>query len=646
MTSNHLSFKLFKEEYKKYIWALALTIVGFIFSKIILPLLDYSNYLREKKLGTVEDLLLHKLKSLNTYLTIDNEFNKVIVIGLSVIMGTVIFSYLHSKKKVDFYHSLPILRSKLFFLKYILGISIVVPVIIISQVILYTIFKVILGSEIVAFKEVLEAIMVDTIIFILLYSITVFANVLAGNTIIGFILSTILINLFSIVSIVIITLSGIFFSPIIELNNTSMYQLIYNPLIFYISLMDTNIYLEDNKISILIGYVVATIIIGIVSLILFKVRKSEKSGECISFKYAKTIFKYLGVCSGSFLVGFMFCTISYSTFTLYLGIIIGCIILHCLVEIIYEFDFRAIFKNWYSIIGCIAICIVVTSIYQFDIFKRLEYVPSIEKVENISIDFMGNSEEAKNIDNKEIIQSSIQVHKNYVETGIDLNRYVTNGVKLTYKLKNGNILSRFIGFDYEDLQDENSYLQEILNSKEYIEQAYPAIYRTDIHIDKMYLINNKGDTIDLRNDKKLLDNIRKDIEENGIYSQNEEALFKVYFGIYRAWEYDFRYGENAIYINSNYKNTLKYLESLNIYPQDIKLEDVKYINIEDIKIEDKEDIKNILEEYKVSQLLQFNQYKDPTVYTVLYLVDKEDRRISITVSAELYKGLEQKYKID
>lgn len=588
MISNHSSFKIFKEEYKKYIWALALTIIGFISSKIILPLLDYSNYINTKNrfvqnLSNDEEYLLKKLELLNDYLTIDNDFNKVVVIGLAVLLGAVIFSYLHNKKKIDFYHSLPITRINLFFIKYFLGIAIALPIIIISHLLLYGIFSILLGGNIIAFKEVLEAVFIDIVFFIVIYSITVFANILAGNTIIGIILSGVLLNLFSIMILVIFSLSDIFFNQVIDLGYIFDYQLKYNPIICYLGLKNNLDYfsitsINFSKFNILSMYILITLIITIINLILFKIRKSEKAGVCISFKYAKTILKYLGVCIGAVLVGVIFYLISNSIFALYLGVILGCIILHCLVEIIYDFDFRAIFKNWYSIIGCFIICCLIIFSYQFDIFKRIDYVPNIDKIENVDINIYNDSEEAKNIQSQDVIQAALELHKEYLESTIEKNKYSTENIKIKYKLKNGSILVRYIGIDYPNLEDEeipnkNNLLSKIINDKEYIEKAYSILYRTDIKEDDIttFIYDNSGNSDEPKDNfkydnKKLIENIKKDIEQNGIYTVNEEILFSIRFYIERSWEYEIVNNSYTINISNKYKNTLNYLESLNIYP--------------------------------------------------------------------------------
>ena len=670
MTSNHLSFnfKLFKEEYKKYIWLLALTILGFLSSKIILPLLDYSNYLTAKKelsegifpSGYLED----KLSDLNSYLTLDFGFNKLVVIGMAIIVATAIFSYLHNKKKVDFYHSLPISRTNLFFIKYLLGIVIVVPIMIVAHFMLYGMFSIFLVDSIVAFKEVLEPIIVDTVFFITIYSITVFANILAGNTGIGIILASILPNVISIIIMIIHLLANLFFNRIIKVGYLYEYSDKYNPLVCYMGLKNNIAYngitnIDFSKINILITYCFITLIITSINLILFKIRKSEKASTCIAFKYAKTILKYLGVCIGAILVGIIFNAISRNTFALYLGVIIGCIVIHCIVEIIYEFDFRAMFKNWYSIIGCLIICCAIVMTYQFDIFKRLEYIPNIDKIEGVNIkigyDF---GSKVKDIQEKDTIQSAINLHNVYIND-IDnkLEQSSEQYMDIDYKLKNGTIISRNIGILYTNLNDEKiseqiENIKQIVNTQDYIKNAYPILYRDDINRDD---INRDDLDINISNNKfgykkfenltensdGLIEALKKDLEKNGAYVTTEDCLLKIDIDL-RAWEYGLDINDYSFCIDETYTNTLAFLASLDIYPENFKVDEVDYIYDEYMEIRDKEGIEKVLNDYKVNELITFEYYEKTQRLT---LVDKNGDHISINISQQLYDELYEKYKL-
>lgn len=672
MISNRLSFnfKLFKEEYKKYIWASALTILAFLFSKIVLPLLDYSNYLYNKKQAmeynpnSIEEDLL---KALNNYLTLDYLFNKFIVIGLAILMGVVIFSYLHNKKKIDFYHSLPISRTSLFFTKYSLGIVVVVPIMIIAHFILYAIFKVALGEFIVPFKEVLEPILVDTVFFIVIYSITIFAIILSGNTIIGVILSGILINLITIILLIIYFLNDLFFNFKIYIYYIFDYNYKYNPLFTYLEMKNNIVHnsitnINFSNLSIVITYIIFLIIITIINLFLFKIRKSESATSCIAFKYAKPILKYLGVCVGGVFVGIVFNAFSRSAFLLYIGVFIGCLILHCIVEIIYEFDFRAIFKNWYSIIACIVISSAICATYQFDIFNRLDYIPKLDKIESVNIDFNGKELKGKNLKDTEIIRSAVELHKiereiSNLKENEKLN--VNTTLKIDYKLKNGIIISRYVDslyYDSQTIEQQRKLINNILSNKEYIESARPILYvdnfkKNDLKVDvtSNRYDNNEYYKPQVCNNEELLKNIRKDVEANGLYTSIEDTLFYIEFSWFERYKYKgdaLLESRNCFYITDKYINTLNYLaNNCNIYPENFKPEEVKYIYTRynknyELVIIDKEGIEKVLANYKIDSLRGFESYIE---YVYLNLVTKDGLNYDIIVDHKFYEELKKDY---
>lgn len=660
MTSNRSLFnlKLFKEEYKKYIWATALTFLLFLFSKIILPLLDYFSYLREKNNGFLSPESLQKsLYSLNDYLTLDYDFNKLNIIILGAFIGTIMFSYLHNRKKVDFYHSLPISRNNLFCLKYLTGIVIVVPIMVIMHFLLYGIFSILLKDTIVSFKEVLEPVIVDIVFFIVFYSFTVFANILAGNSVIGVIVSGVLMNLISMILLLISFLSEAFFANIVRLNHILEYSEKYNPLQCY-AMMENNLMMESianinfGKANILITYIIISILLIVFSLLLFKVRKSEKSSTCLAFKYAKTIFKYLGVVIGGLGIGIVFFAIVGLEFALYLGIVLGCIIIHCIVEIIYDFDFRSIFKNWYSIIGCIAICIVTAFIFKFDIFGVKTYVPDISKIESINLEIAETySPKAKDILDENIIQDINTLHQRYVDK-IKTNSFNEKSsigwINVDYKLKSGRILSRnVILFNEEDTKE---IIKDIYNNKEYIEKSRDALYLDLKNQDIRFEITNNIGTEVYTDSIKDFDNlalreaIKKDVEKNGLYVTADEVLFSIDLRWYRYYDSYSMQETYRFYISDKYTNTLDYLARKNIKPENFKLEDVHSLQFtidkdpykDPIVIKDEKTIEKVLNNYVLSEIDGLDSTLKPAS---IILITKDDNSCRISISKELYNEI-------
>ncbi len=654
MTLNRSSYniKLFKEEYKKYIWASALSCIFYIFAKIVPPLLEFSSIPEDLE----QNIKLDRLISINSYLTVNNGFNKFITALLAVIVGTAIFSYLHNRKKVDFYHSLPISRNNLFITKYILGILIVVPIMILIQLLSYGILSVILKENITGVKDVFEAIAFDTVFFISIYSFVVFSNIIAGNTIIGVLLSGIIINLGTIITAIIISLGEVFFRGV-YLNYLLDYQIKYNPIICYFSLQNNKefepaVNISFSKINLLITHIIITIIIAIICWLLFKVRKSEKSNICLSFKYAKTILKYLGVCIGSILMGLIFYTVTYKNFSLYFGVILGSIILHCIVEIIYDFDFRAMFKNWYSIIGCAIISCVIICTFHFDLFKTQQYIPSINKISNIDINnTSGIANSINDVENDEIIEIITALHqisvKNYDfknnTRSINTNNNIIGTFRVTYNLKNNLIVKRDIYIYNESLD----LLKQLMNNEEYIQKALPFLYDTNVAKNNftLQIYNNANNSIyvtDYEKYLKLMEVLKKDIEQNGIYN-DAKPKFAIHLEILSNDNYN-SYDYYYINIYDTYTNTLDYIiNTLDLAPKDL---DSNYVDsiffydteiMDDLEIKDKEIIDKILSNYLIDNIYRtnFNYNYDYR----LNLIDKNGNYMSINIPGDLLKKL-------
>ena len=651
MTLNRSSYniKLFKEEYKKYIWASALSCIFYIFAKIVPPLLEFSSIPEDLE----QNVKLDRLISINSYLTVNNGFNKFITALLAVIVGTAIFSYLHNRKKVDFYHSLPISRNNLFITKYILGILIVVPIMILIQLLSYGILSVILKENITGVKDVFEAIAFDTVFFISIYSFVVFSNIIAGNTIIGVLLSGIIINLGTIITAIIISLGEVFFRGV-YLNYLLDYQIKYNPIICYFSSQNNKefepaVNISFSKINLLITHIIITIIIAIICWLLFKVRKSEKSNICLSFKYAKTILKYLGVCIGSILMGLIFYTVTYKNFSLYFGVILGSIILHCIVEIIYDFDFRAMFKNWYSIIGCAIISCVIICTFHFDLFKTQQYIPSINKISNIDINnTSGIANSINDVENDEIIEIITALHqisvKNYdFKNNTNTNNNIIGTFRVTYNLKNNLIVKRDIYIYNESLD----LLKQLMNNEEYIQKALPFLYDTNVAKNNftLQIYNNANNSIyvtDYEKYLKLMEVLKKDIEQNGIYN-DAKPKFAIHLEILSNDNYN-SYDYYYINIYDTYTNTLDYIiNTLDLAPKDL---DSNYVDsiffydteiMDDLEIKDKEIIDKILSNYLIDNIYRtnFNYNYDYR----LNLIDKNGNYMSINIPGDLLKKL-------
>ena len=130
MTSKSFSSKgLLGNSMRRNLWALVLSGVGFFLSLLLPALMTMQNALEQRVLDLkeipqayVEINWQNAMNNAASMLSGGNLFVKIVFIVLAVVCGVAMFAYLHSRQKVDFYHSLPISRTRLFANNFLTGV--------------------------------------------------------------------------------------------------------------------------------------------------------------------------------------------------------------------------------------------------------------------------------------------------------------------------------------------------------------------------------------------------------------------------------------------------------------------------------------------------------------------------------------------
>ena len=117
MTSKISFFKLMQEDLRRKLWLLVLAILVFFisFPVVLLILLDS----RKAYLSLTEEMWNRQMKaSFAEIIGYENMWMCVITVVGATLCGIFAFSYLYKKNRVDFYHSIPVRREKLFLVSY------------------------------------------------------------------------------------------------------------------------------------------------------------------------------------------------------------------------------------------------------------------------------------------------------------------------------------------------------------------------------------------------------------------------------------------------------------------------------------------------------------------------------------------------
>ena len=499
MTSKSLFFKLMKEDFKTRVWTLAISILIFFFSLIVATAMMISfNLYNSSTYNYSDDLAMNFM----SYIGINNPFFGIIFIVLSLVMAMSGFSYLYSKKKVDLYHSLPVKREVLYFIKLINGILIVVIPFIICEIVA-SLLAIANTGKISVLIAAIWAIAEWTLLFILSYFLTVFSIMLTGNMLIGILACGFFSFYFPLISLVLKGYQSSFFDTyytsgfIIEnvLPNMSSFMLMFN--IF-----------ELKWLTRIIIVILASIVFLFINLFIYKKRASEAAGKSVSFNVIKLPIKSMMVIFMSilmYLLGYevMNDSIGWGLF----GLIVSGVITHCVMEIIYNQDFKKIFAKKLELIVLIIISIFIAAAFQFDIFGYDSYIPSASQIKStavisnllesnseqyynkveitdgyynysfVDVDYASDSKveadliKKMDIQNKdavlELARQGIEAAKYDLEPHGDFDR-----VLISYKLKNGRTVGRVY---YVDLDQSTSGLSSIYADESYKKSIYPIL---------------------------------------------------------------------------------------------------------------------------------------------------------------------------
>ena len=499
MTSKSLFFKLMKEDFKTRVWTLAISILIFFFSLIVATAMMISfNLYNSSTYNYSDDLAMNFM----SYIGINNPFFGIIFIVLSLVMAMSGFSYLYSKKKVDLYHSLPVKREVLYFIKLINGILIVVIPFIICEIVA-SLLAIANTGKISILIAAIWAIAEWTLLFILSYFLTVFSIMLTGNMLIGILACGFFSFYFPLISLVLKGYQSTFFDTyytsgfIIEnvLPNMSSFMLMFN--IF-----------ELKWLTRIIIVILASIVFLFINLFLYKKRASEAAGKSVSFNVIKLPIKSMMVIFMSilmYLLGYevMNDSIGWGLF----GLIVSGVITHCVMEIIYNQDFKKIFAKKIELLVLIIISIFIAAAFQFDIFGYDSYIPSASQIKStavisdllesnseqyynkveisdgyydesfVDVDYASDSKieadqiKKMDIQNKdavlELARQGIEAAKYDLEPQGDFDRFL-----ISYKLKNGRTVGRVY---YVDLDQSTSGLSSVYADESYKKSSYPIL---------------------------------------------------------------------------------------------------------------------------------------------------------------------------
>lgn len=373
MTSRISYSKLSKENRKRNLGIALITVLAF-FVKAVLFVMGMKN---RESYGDIIDLLR------------PNQMMAGVVIILAAISAASTLYYLHSRKQTDFYESIPIKRETLFKMAIQNSLIVFLIPLVVEEAIEFVIAgQQVLGGGVFA---VGGAILWYAFIFVAAWLTMALAMIMTGNIIVGVLGFGVFATYFPIVIYNIFPLyAGSFFSTYSGDTANSVYNSITNYLSpIWIGLRGISYVNEGTKteITFLVLLLVWSVVLYVLCQVLYGRRPAESAGRAMAFPKANTVIKVLLVIPSALYSGFIFYSLgdAESVFWLVFGVIFGAIVVHALIECIYQFNVKAAFSNKKHLVFVMICSLFIMGSFTADIFGYDRYVPEASKLESVTI---------------------------------------------------------------------------------------------------------------------------------------------------------------------------------------------------------------------------------------------------------------------
>lgn len=386
MKSKIYSGEYVKTTTKGLLWIPVFLAIGFLMAFPVTGLLMLGNWS-----GAGYDTAQTELLYTNLWKDGFMRTGLVITVAAALLNAISAYWYLYSARKVDFYHSLPVKRSHMFWHRTFTGLLYyLIPYVL-------TVFLAVCTGAMRGFfgiqylKLAVCMLLLHLMIYFLLYFSIVLVISMTGNLLMG-ILSLLGIFLYGPVLLAMLSVYQVqFFSTtyVTSSYRMTMYEDSWSsPLMAGIRLVYA--YAEDLSPLRIIIFLLLTVATGAAAYFAFVRRPSEKTGRALVYGWSEPILKFMMVVPTGLGVGLIFHLIpgpSIRTPWWIFGLVVGTLFAHGLMEIICGLDFRKFSGHKIQLMISMVTVAVCALVFKADLAGYDNYIPAYDKTEKICINF-------------------------------------------------------------------------------------------------------------------------------------------------------------------------------------------------------------------------------------------------------------------
>ncbi len=401
MTSRNSFFNLLKEDLHRRLWTLILSSLVFFGTFVVAFTMVIQNYVGRYSRASYGYTNAQFIERISNNLCDDFYafwpwFMLVAIVG-AIICGMNGFAYLHSRKQMDFYHSLPVKREKIFAVRLVNGVLIyAVPYL---AGLLYTYVLCILYGVMTwdIFFCGLFMFVMHLMGYLVMYLSVILAMMLTGKMVIAF-FGVCVVNLYApaVYALGMILKETFFvtsYSSSVDLEDALLVTKWFSPASYYTSLIIKVFEVETTKgfwLEIL-SFLLFAAVLAALCLWLYKKRASEKADTAMAFKVTEPVIRVMISIPVGIMAGLLFYSIQYdydwgvSVFWLVFGGLLGGLLCHGVMEALYNGDIKKCLSHKIQMVATMVIAAIVPLVFLFDIFGYDSYLPEKKEIKNMAV---------------------------------------------------------------------------------------------------------------------------------------------------------------------------------------------------------------------------------------------------------------------
>lgn len=493
------------------------------------------------------------IETVKGFLGVSNRFLIFPVAGLAILAAIQGFSYLYSRKKIDFYMGMPVKRSRRFMIIWLNGILLYLIPCLLGLLIASLIAAV---NGVMTASVLREAALGYVLFFALylgVYHVAILAVMLTGNVIITCLGTGVFLLYEWAVRMTIQAYESTFFHSFSYEGSSISPRL--SPFTILWEFATKHGRGQGSALLTLFYLLLFAGVIWLIAYMCYLKRPAEAAGRSMAFRQLQPFIKILLVVPAALLSGIAVGEIvgyrptygsgnaGFVIFTIAVVTVVSC----CLIQVLYEFDIMGLVHRKHHILISAAAVTVIFIIFRMDVFGYDSYIPAVESVASAAI-------------------VPAYEYRYYGESYFDENLEPVSKVKYVEEnmyLTDVGAVNKLMKLSIEDLEEYGDFSQMLTDAED------REWYRLTV----LFRLNNKRNVyreinVDVRNPEvvELLDRIESSKEYiSGIQAGASDTLSGILA--------DEKNNVSVFYGNSIYENrmdTEEAKELLALYREDIK----------------------------------------------------------------------------